>query len=159
MTDARFEDAGGVPVRLRAETAEDLAVISALMQDAVATVGDAAWLPRRRRFGLLVSRFRWEDAAAAARGGRGFERVRALLTVDGALRARASGIDPRDRETVISVLTVAFEDGAEGTGTLRLTLAGDGEIAIDVECLDVTLADVARPHRAVSGAAPRHALD
>jgi hypothetical protein len=159
MSDARFEDAGGTPIRLRAECTEDLAVLSALMQDAVANVGDAAWLPRRRRFGLLVSRFRWEDRAAAERSGRGFERVRALLTIDGALRARASGIDPRDRDMVISVLALAFEAGAEGAGTLRLTLAGDGEIEIDVECLDVTLSDVARPHRAVAGSAPRHAPD
>lgn len=159
MTDARFEDAVERPIRLRAEAAEDLAVLSALVQDAVTTVGDAAWMPRRRRFGIVLNRFRWEDAAAAERAGRHFERVRALLSVDGVLRARASGLDPRARDTVISVLAIAFEPGADGAGTLRLTLAGDGEIALDVECLDVTLTDVARPHQAVSGAAPRHALD
>lgn len=159
MSDARFEDAGERPLRLRAETAEDVAVLSALVQDAVATIGDTAWMPRRRRFGLLLSRFRWEDAAAAERAGRPFERVRALLTVDGALRARASGIDPRARDVVISVLAVGFEPGADGAGIVRLTLAGDGEIALDVECLDVSLTDVARPHLAIAGAAPRHVAD
>ncbi|PJN96013.1 DUF2948 domain-containing protein, partial [Amaricoccus sp. HAR-UPW-R2A-40] len=48
MTDARFEDGAERPLRLRAETAEDLGVISALVQDAVAEVKDAAWTPKRR---------------------------------------------------------------------------------------------------------------
>ena len=44
---------------------------------------------RHRRFSLLVNRFRWEDAPAAERQGRPFERVQALLAVDGrAERAR-----------------------------------------------------------------------
>ena len=42
MTDARFEDGAERALRLRAETPEDLAVISALTQDALAEVKDAA---------------------------------------------------------------------------------------------------------------------
>ena len=72
MTDARFEDGAERALRLRAETPEDLAVISALTQDALAEVKDAAWTPKRRRFSVLLTRFRWEDAAAARREGRPF---------------------------------------------------------------------------------------
>jgi hypothetical protein len=157
--DARFEDGAERPLRLRAETADDVGVISALLQDAVGQTSDFAWARRHRRFSALLNRFRWEDAAAAERQGRPFERVRALLVVDGVLRARASGIDPRDRDLVVALLAVGFDPGPDGTGTLRLTLAGDGEIALEVETLDVTLADVTRPHLATARAAPRHPLD
>jgi hypothetical protein len=145
--DARFEDADR-PLRLRAEDVEDLAVLSALLQDAVATVGDAAFLPKKRRFVVMVSRFRWEDAPLAERAGRAFERVRATLVVENVLSARARGVDLADRAAVLSVLNAVFEPGEDGAGVLRLALAGGGDVALDVEAIDVSLTDVARPHGA-----------
>ncbi len=154
--DARFEDGAEQPLRLRAETPEDLAVMSALLQDAVAQTSEITWAPRRRRFSLLVNRFRWEDAAAAARQGRPFERVRAILAIDSVLEARSNGVDPADRDLVLEILALVFEPAADGAGTLRLILAGDGEIALDVECLDLRLADVTRPYLAQARRAPAH---
>lgn len=156
MADARFEDADERPLRLRAETPEDLAVLSALVQDAVATVGDIAWAARHRRLALLLNRFRWEDREAAERAGRPFERVRSVLAVEGATAVRAQGLSPAERGTVVSLLALAFEPGADGAGRLRILLAGDGEILAEVECLDVSLTDVTRPHRAQARRAPRH---
>ncbi|WP_299129453.1 DUF2948 family protein [uncultured Amaricoccus sp.] len=154
--DARFEDGAEQALRLRAETAEDLAVISALLQDAVGQTSEIAWQPRRRRFTLLLNRFRWEDAPAAARQGRPFERTRALLTIDDAFAARASGVDPKDRDLVLSLLSIEFDAGEDGAGLVRLLLAGDGEIALDVECLEVALTDVTQPYVAPSGKVPGH---
>lgn len=154
--DARFEDGAESVLRLRAETPEDLTVISALVQDALAPVSEVAWTPRRRRFTLLINRFRWEDKSAAERQGRPFERVQSLLSIASARAVRASGPDPRDRDTVLSLLDLSFAPGEDAAGTLRLTLAGDGEIAVEVECLDVTLEDVSRPYLAPSGKAPSH---
>ena len=155
--DARFEDAGLAeqPLRLRAETPEDLAVMSALLQDAVAQTSEIAWARKQRRFTLLLNRFRWEDAPAAERERRPFERVRAVLAADGVLKARTSGIDPADRDLVLELLAFTFEPGEDGAGTLRLILAGDGEIALDVECLDLRVADVTRPY--IAGSRPSHA--
>ncbi len=43
---------------------------------------------------------------------------------------------------VVSLLTVSFEPGeTPPEGTVTLLFAGDGEIALEVECLDVTLLD------------------
>jgi hypothetical protein len=148
--DARFADGAERPLRLRAGGADDLSVISALVQDAVVPTSEIAWAKRHRRFVVLLNRFRWEDAPAAERQKRPFERVRALLTVEGVLRARTSGIDPADRDLVLEILALAFEPGTDGAGTLRLIVAGDGEIALDVECLDVSLTDVTRPYEARS---------
>jgi hypothetical protein len=68
----------------------------------------------------------------------------------------SQGIDRGDPDLVLSLLAIGFEPGADGTGRLVLTLAGDGAVAVEVECLDVTLADVTRPYAAPSGRAPGH---
>lgn len=154
VEDARFADGAEQPLRLRAETPEDLAVLSALLQDAVAQTSEITWAPRQRRFSLLLNRFRWEDVPAAERQGRSFERVRAVLAIDDVRAARTLGIDPKDRDVVLALLALDFAAGADGTGLLSLVFAGDGEIALDVECLDLRLVDVTRPYLARS--LPRH---
>ncbi|EPX82003.1 DUF2948 family protein [Salipiger mucosus] len=57
---------------------------------------------------------------------------------------------------MLSILSVAFEPGAEGAGRLLFTLAGDGVLRADVEALELRLRDVTRPYEAISGKAPRH---
>ena len=57
---------------------------------------------------------------------------------------------------ILSLLSLAWEPGEDGTGRITLTLAGDGAIALDVECLNLSLQDVTRPYIAPSGKAPDH---
>lgn len=156
VEDARFEDADDRPLRLRAESAEDVPVIAALVQDAILTMADMAWQPRRHRLAFLVNRFRWEDREAAERAGRPYERVRALLVIDGVLRVASTGIDRSDKDAVLSILDITWQPAEDGAGRVEITLAGDGAIAATVECLDVTLQDVTRPYAAPSGKAPVH---
>lgn len=159
MKDARFEDVAPTdrPLRLRAEGAEDLAVISSLVQDAVGQVGEIRWAKGHRRLVLLLNRFRWEDKPAAERARRPYERVQAALSVEGVLRVQAAGIGPGERETVYSVLALGFEPAADGCGgRLTVTLAGEGTLAAEVEALDVSLADVTRPWAAQAKTAPDH---
>lgn len=166
MTDARFEDARERPLRLLAHDPEDLRVISALVQDAVLTGADLHFDRPRRRFALLVNRFRWEDRQRASIAGRPFERVRALLAFGDVLAIAHQGFDRRDPDTVLSLLAIEFapDNPAEpgtpaGPGRITLVFAGDGAIALTVECLEVQLADVTRPHAALSRQAPGHGTD
>lgn len=154
--DARFEDGGEAPLRLMALDAEDLAVISALVQDAVFPITEMKWEPGRRRFALLINRFRWEDVEKAARRRRPVERVQSLLVVSDVQKVQTQSVDRGEKDLVISLLSIAFEPGDDGTGRVVLTLAGDGAIALDVEALDVVLQDVTRPYAAPSRHAPRH---
>lgn len=156
--DARFEDGGEAPLNLGALDGDDLAVLSALAQDAVFPATEMQWRPAERRFALLLNRFRWEDAPKAERRGRPVERVQAVLVVDNVLGVASQGIDRRDGDTILSLLSVAFEAGEDGTGFVLLTLAGDGAIRLKVEALEVTLKDVTRPYKAPSGKAPSHDL-
>lgn len=156
MTDARFQDGGEEPLRLVAQDAEDLKVVSALIQDAVLPVTELTYDAKRRRFAALLNRFRWEDRQEAERVGRAYERVRSVLVVEDVLKARTMGFDRADKDLVLSLLSLDFAPGEDGAGRLTLHLAGDGAIALDVEALDLRLDDVTRPYRAPSGKVPRH---
>ncbi len=156
MSDARFEDGDDAPLALWAQAADDITVLSTLLQDAVFPIAEMAYDRKRRRFALLVNRFRWEDRDAAVRAGRGVERVQSLLVVQDVLGVRTQGIDRGQADTVLSLLTLGYEAGADGAGCLILTLAGDGAIALDVEAVDATLRDVTRPYLAPSRKTPDH---
>ena len=156
VEDARFEDGIEKPLRLKAQDGDDLVAISTVLQDAVLPVSEMQWQREEQRFGLLANRFRWEDADAAATSKRAVERVQAVVVFDSVVGVRSSGLDMKDKEQVISVLSMTFEAKEDGAGTVVLTLAGDGAIALDVECVEVTLADVTRPYVAPSGKVPSH---
>ena len=148
--DASFHDGVEKPLRLQAFDAEDLSVLSALVQDAVYPASDMRWLAKDRRFAVLVNRYRWEA------GTRLPERVRTMLTIEEVEAVRSQGVPKGDADTVLSLLSVTFEPGEEGRGTVLLTLAGDGVIAVDVAVLEVVLRDVTRPYTAPSRRTPSH---
>ncbi|WP_296428455.1 DUF2948 family protein [Yoonia sp.] len=154
--DARFEDGGEAPLRLKALDAEDLAVIATLVQDAIFPASEMRWDRKARRFALLLNRFRWEDAPKAALRKRGFERVQAVLAFEDVMRVQSQGVNPSDPDLVFSLLSIAFEPGEDGMGRITLTLAGDGVVALEVEALEAVLRDVTRPYIAPSGKAPSH---
>ncbi|WP_114284405.1 DUF2948 family protein [Candidatus Halocynthiibacter alkanivorans] len=154
--DAKFEDGGERPLFLKALDAEDLQVLSALVQDAVLPMGEIRYDRSQRQFALLLNRFRWEDVPQAERRKRDFERVQSVLAIGDVMKVATSGIDPADKDLVLSLLSVSFEPGEDGTGRVELTLAGDGAIALDVEAIDLTLKDVTRPYVAPSRHLPKH---
>ena len=156
MSDASFEDGRERPLNLGAYEAEDLEVISSLVQDAVFPVTEMSWRASARRFAILLNRFRWEDRVAAERRGRAYERVQSVLLAENVLNVASQGIDRTDKDMILSVLSVTFEPGEDGAGHLLLTLAGDGAIRLSVEALEVTLKDVTRPYRAPSKPMPQH---
>jgi hypothetical protein len=154
--DARFEDGKEAPLNLSAEDVEDLNILSTLVQDAIFPAIEMRWHAKERRFALLLNRFRWEDRDAASRSSREFERVQAVLLIGDVMKISSQGVQKGEVDTILSLLSLGFEGGEDGTGRLILTLAGDGAIAIDVECINVTLKDVTRPYVAPSRKAPNH---
>ncbi|MFC4667175.1 DUF2948 family protein [Seohaeicola nanhaiensis] len=151
--DATFEEGSERPLNLGALEPDDLAVISALVQDAVFPADEMSWRPGARRFALLLNRFRWEDRGRERHGP---ERVRSLLVIDNVLRVASQGVRRGEKDVVLSLLEVSFEAGEDGAGHVLLTLAGDGAIRLEVEALEVTLKDVTRPYKAPSGKVPDH---
>lgn len=133
------------PLRLRAEDAEDLDVFAACLQDALVKVGAMAFEPRRRRFALMFSRYRWEAESAGRFARRLGERVGCGVHFDGVLRAQMHGFGPAERERVLELLTIGFEPGDEGAGRVTLVFAGDAALRLEVECIDARLRDLGQP--------------
>ena len=126
-------------LRLAAIDEEDLAVISAHVQDAVLKVGDMVYLPGENRFAIAMNRFNWERS-----GGRNreFERRRSALVFDRVRAVRTSHID-RDRpDAVLELLALSFSTTDAPDGTVELTFAGGGGVQLDVECIETRLTDL-----------------
>jgi len=121
-------------LKLFAEDEADLKVISAALQDGVTKAGALRYQAKKRRFSIELNRYRWEEKTKS--------RTRAIFAVDSVLGVKARGLSKGDPEMVVSILSVSFEPGeTTPAGTVKLLFAGDGELALEVECLDITLLD------------------
>lgn len=131
------------PLRLVAEDAEDLKVLSACLQDAVMKVGDIAFVPAQRRFAFVANRFVWECAPDRRRGP--FARVRAGAHFDDvkAVRQRHVRLDARD--AVLELLSLRFEPGEDGAGAVTFDFSGGGAIRLEVESVNAGLSDLSTP--------------
>jgi Protein of unknown function (DUF2948) len=124
---------------LAAEDAEDLEVISARLQDAVAPLKEFVYLPKKRRFAALFNRFKWEDKRASAN-----LRVRSVLHFDGVLSVKSKGLKHGAPDAVVSLLAIRFTPkGAEDPGgEVELVFSAGGVMKLTVECIDAGLTDV-----------------
>jgi hypothetical protein len=129
------------PLRLLAEDADDLEVISAALQDAVARIGDIRWEKDGRRLTIAFNRYRWE-----AEGGRG-ERVRAGLQLGGVQAVRARNLRAEATDAVVELLAMTFDPVDPPGGRVIFAFADGGDLAVDVECVDAALADLSEPWR------------
>jgi hypothetical protein len=125
------------PLKLLAQDADDLAVISAALQDAVAKIGDIRWDASARTLTLACNRFRWE-VASKKRG----ERIRSALQLGDVTGVQARKLRRDAKGAVVELLSIAFEPGEAPGGAVLLTFAGGGDLKVTVDCLDVVLADV-----------------
>jgi hypothetical protein len=125
------------PLKLIALDGEDLAVVSAHLQDASAKVGDMAYLPREKRFAMLLDRFDWtspdETAAVRRRTGIHFDRV---------LKAQTRGFDLKDKDRMLNLLAVEFAESDPPSGEVVLLFAEDAAILLQVECLEAAMSDL-----------------
>ncbi|HEX4861723.1 MAG TPA: DUF2948 family protein [Rhizomicrobium sp.] len=124
---------------LAAEDAEDLEVISARLQDAVAPLKELVYLPKKRRFAALFNRFKWEDERRNAN-----LRVRSLLHFDGVLSVKSKGLKHGAPDAVVSLLAIRFtpKGGEDPGGEVELVFSAGGAMKLSVECIDAGLTDV-----------------
>lgn len=120
------------PLRLLAEDAVDLQIISAALQDAIMRPVDIRWEKDARRLTIVLSRFCWEC---------GGTRVMAAMQF-GDVEAVKSRRLPRLPEAALELLALDFEPTEAPGGRVILMFAGGGDLRIDVECLDAVLTDL-----------------
>ncbi|MGV3550621.1 DUF2948 family protein [Rhizobium sp.] len=126
-------------LKLLALDEEDLAVVSAHMQDAVFKCEDLQYWPSRQQFALAGNRFAWEEAEKSCQP---LERRRAALVFKQVKGVKSIGFDPKKGESVQSLLALTYEREGEGPeGSIELVLAGGGAVLLHVDCIEVQLAD------------------
>lgn len=142
----RAANGGGAnePLRLLAEDGEDLAIISAALQDAILRPADIVWEKGARRLTIELSRFCWEC---------GGTRVRAAMQFGDVLAVKSRGL-PRLPDAPLELLAIHFFEGEAPGGRAILMFAGGGDLRVDVECLDAVVTDLSE--RWPARVAPTH---
>jgi len=146
-------------LKLVALDKDDVEVVSAHLQDAVLKVADIVWRPSERRLVVGVNRFDWE---AAQDESPQFRRRRAALRFDRVLSVKCRNMTPSEPDAVLNLLTVEFVEKDPPTGFVTLVFSGGAALRLEVECLEIELADlgpawktVACPQHPTNGSLPR----
>ena len=135
---------GAKALRLLAEDADDLGVISAALQDAVTRIGDIRWEPAARRLTIAFNRFRWEAEEAKGQSPGGM-RVRSGMQLGGVLSVKGRNLRREAKDAVLELLALTFEPGEAPGGVITFAFAAGGDLAASVECIDAALADLSAP--------------
>ena len=157
--DARFEDGEEKAVNIGAFDKSDLEIISSLLQDSILPASEIQWLPNSDKLALLVNRFRWEDKDIELSQGKTVERVQSLLMISHVKSVSSSGFSPKQKDKVLSILSISFDGYDGGFGNVLIILSGNGGIRVGVDALEINLRDVTMPYIAPSGRSPRHDIN
>ncbi|MBB5702444.1 hypothetical protein FHS76_002322 [Ochrobactrum daejeonense] len=141
-------------LKLVALDEEDLQVLSAHLQDAVLKVSDLQYLAGEKRFLLTANRFAWEESKPKFLRKPQYQRRRAALHFNRVTFARATGIDRRKPDDVLSLLAIRFVAEEAPAGTIELTFSANAAIRLEVECIEAQLTDLGAAWETES--LPRH---
>ena len=143
-------------LKLVALDRDDVEVVSAHLQDAILKVADIHWRPAENRVVVCVNRFDWEAANSTAHE---FRRRRAALRFDRVSACKCRDLSAVQKDQVLNLLAVSFEPKGQDdpAGVVTLMFSGGGMLRLDVECLEVELADLGPSWG--TGCCPEHVLD
>ncbi len=125
--------------KLIALDADDLAVISAHVQDASVQAGDIIWRQAEKRLVVGMNRVDWEQTLAGEAAPR---RLVSALRFDRVLSCKSRNIDLEAPETALELLGIEFHPGEAPSGSAVLMFSGGRALRLDVECLECELADL-----------------
>ena len=125
--------------KLIALDADDLAVISAHVQDAKVQTGDIVWRQSEKRLVVGMNRLDWEQTLDGKTEPR---RLIAALRFDRVLSCKSRNIDLGAPDTALELLGIDFHPGEAPGGSAVLMFSHGGALRLDVECLECELADL-----------------
>jgi len=160
----------GAPLKLRAHDAEDLGALATCLQDALVPLADVAYLKAEKRFVMVANRFMWErsaqdvpvpapgdeagdeggDQGADARfeeaeAGPRYYRVNCAVYFDWVRDVRFRGLNPREKDQILNLLTIEVEPGAVAPGAVLLMFSGGDTIRLEVRDIRCHLEDLGEP--------------
>ena len=126
-------------LKLIAKTEEDLRVVSAHLQDAIANISDVANLKKNRIFLMQLNRFMWEDVEKGV--FRKNKRIRTILKFENVIKVHAKNINQLKGNKFLDFLTIETNQMIDNNYEMKIVFAGDSILKIIAEVIEVTLDD------------------
>jgi hypothetical protein len=126
-------------LKLIALDADDLAVISARVQEARVQTGDIIWRQGEKRLVVGMNRLDWEQTLTGETAPR---RLISALRFDRVLACKSRDIELATPEAELELLGIEFHPGEPPGGSAVLMFSQGGALRLDVECLECELADL-----------------
>ena len=126
-------------LKLIARTEDDLRVISAHLQDAIANVLDIANLEKNKIFLMQLNRFMWEDVEKGV--FRKNKRIRTVVKFENVIKVHSKNINQLKKDQFLDFLTIETIQMPDNNYEMKIVFAGDSMIKIISEVIEVTLDD------------------
>jgi hypothetical protein len=137
-------DETGPALKLRAEDADDLAVISACLQDSLVAVRDLAFVLQDRSFLMVANRFCWENRTRPQSGEAGYQRILCGVTFGTVAAVSYLGFRRSEDQRILSLL--AIRPGSDGSrDTILLEFSGGAAIRLEVARILCHAQDLGEP--------------
>ena len=140
-------------LKLLALNDDDLKVLSAHLQDSVTLVKDIIFLKKSRTFLMMVNRFMWEDVERGI--FRENKRIRSAVKFENVLEVKSRNINQKKKDKILELLSIDSEI-KNNKKELLITFAGNNEIILIVEEINILLDDVGLPWKVKH--VPKHEL-
>ena len=126
-------------LKLIARVEEDLKVVSAYLQDSIASISDIANLKKNKIFLMQLNRFMWEDIEKGV--FRKNKRIRTILKFENVLEVNSKNINQSKKDKFLDLLAIESSQMPDNNYEMKITFAGDSVIKIISEIIEVTLDD------------------
>ena len=126
-------------LKLIARTEEDLRVVSAHLQDSIASIADIANLKKNKIFLMQLNRFMWEDVEKGV--FRKNKRIRSVLKFENVLNVVSKNINQLKKDKFLDFLAIETNITPDKNYEMKIIFAGDSIIRVSSEVIEVTLDD------------------
>ena len=126
-------------LKLIARTEEDLRVVSAHLQDSIASLADIANLKKNKIFLMQLNRFMWEDVEKGV--FRKNKRIRTILKFDNVTSVLSRNINQVKKDEFLDFLAIETNITPDKNYEMKIIFAGDAIIRVISEVIEVTLDD------------------
>ena len=126
-------------LKLIARTEEDLSVVSAHLQDSIASISDIGNLKKNKIFLMQLNRFMWEDVENGV--FRKNKRIRTILKFENILEVHSKNIIQSKKDKFLDFLAIESSIMPDNNYVMKIIFAGDSIIKLVSEVIEVTLDD------------------
>ena len=126
-------------LKLIARTEDDLRVVSAHLQDSIASISDIANLKKNKIFLMQLNRFMWEDVEKGV--FRKNKRIRTILKFENVMNVLSRNINQVKKDEFLDFLAIETNITPDKNYEMKIIFAGDAIIRVISEVIEVTLDD------------------